>query len=145
MKKWFKIILILIVAAIALEIGGYAGIILLSKTYQYSTSVQLSKEYVSEENPYLRLRKILMGVEGYLPRFYACYNLNVGLTPEYKMDGIEVHNADAYKGEKINCAKGAQYRILFLGGYPTYGGLKNPELALPAQTGKILNDSIKNL
>lgn len=142
-KRVLKSFLFLMLLIILSEVSGYLGILLLSRAYRYSPVVDLSTDYVSAENPYLRLRKILMGAPGYTSRFFPCYNLNYGLMPGYSLDGIQIHNEDGYKGPKINCIKGKKYRILFMGGYPTYGMLKDPDKCFPAQTGKILNEYFK--
>lgn len=143
LKKAGAILISLILLCILLEGGGYLGILCLSKRYNYSPFYKLSGDFVSTENPYLRLRKILMGAPGYSPRCYPGYNLNYGLTPDYTLDGIKMHNEDGYRGEKINCIKGNKYRILFQGGYSVYGMLKDPGKSFPAQTGKILGDYLQ--
>jgi hypothetical protein len=143
LKKGLTWIASCVVIIVALEVIGYFGIIQLSKLYEYSPVVSMSSDYVSSENPYLRLRKILMEAPGYTSRFYPCYNLNYGLMPNYSMDGVALHNEDGYRGPKINCVKGSKCRILFLGGYTTYGMLKDPGKSFPAQTGKALNEYFK--
>lgn len=138
---------VLLAAIIAiLELGGYIGIRVLDKKNVLSELIELPEPVRPDwyGKPFTRLREILTEKKDCHPRYYSSFNLNYANYPGFIDHDVIQNNEDAYRGEKINCTKGNKFRILFLGGSTTYGMVRYPDQTFPAQTGKILNEEIKN-
>lgn len=145
MRKFVYWVILIVIIAFILELGGYLGIKIMDRKYDYSGMIVLPEAVRPDwyGKPYTRLRDILMNKDDYHPRFYSSFNINYSNFPNYIDHGVVQNNEDGYRGPKIECRKGKKFRILFLGGSTTYGMVRYPDQTFPAQTGKLLNEEIK--
>lgn len=133
MKGTFSIRLALILIGfliILAEGAGYMGMYLLN---------QRDPMKAIWPDRFLRLRDVLAKKDGAVPRYVSAVNLNYMPTPGYHIGDRLIHNEDGYRGPKVPCRKGNDFRILFLGGSTTYGTTVQYDYqTFPEQTKKAL-------
>jgi lysophospholipase L1-like esterase len=65
--------------------------------------------------------------------------------PFFEDKGIQQHNPDGYRGQRVPLEKTDKFRLLCLGGSTTYGwGVDSPTQAFPARLEVLLNNYITN-
>jgi lysophospholipase L1-like esterase len=129
----FRIIVVGLVLFV-FEIIGYAGMWINS----------LSVDYLSNKN-YFNIRGMLMGSKNpeISPAYMSQPYLGYVPYPGFERKGVEQHNPDGYRGQRVAFLKTDKFRILCIGGSTTYGfGVDSPSQTYPAQLEKILNDYV---
>lgn len=127
-------LILLVIVVISIEVIGYAGMWLNSR----------NTDFLSNKN-YFRIRDMLMGNKdaAHLPRYLSLPYVGYIPYPGYTSQGIQQHNEDGYRGNRIPVSRNNKLRILCLGGSTTYGfGVDSPSQTFPAQLEILLNDFI---